>query len=266
MARQFLNERDLFRRKTSLTAMTTIPPNQSLYVRNLDEHVHKEELRRSLYYLFSQHGQVIDVVALKSMKMRGQAFVVFREIASATSAMRSLQGFPLYSKSLEDPVSIAYAKSKSNAVKIREGAYLGAGKPPSAAAPAIAAGPATPSGTKRPHDGDEEDGDAKRVRNEDGTEEQGETAGDEEGAGPTTENPPNRILFLSNLPTSVSEDMLAMLFQQYAGFKEVRLVPGKTGIAFVEYETDIQADTAKTVLNGFKLAPTVSMGVEFAKI
>ncbi|KAI8920287.1 U2 small nuclear ribonucleoprotein B''-like protein [Powellomyces hirtus] len=230
--------------------MTTIPPNQSLYVRNLDEHVHKEELRRSLYYLFSQHGQVIDVVALKSMKMRGQAFVVFREIASATSAMRSLQGFPLYSKSL----SITYAKSKSNAVKIREGAYLGAGRPPSATAPAVAAGPAAPSGTKRPHDGDEEDGDAKRVRNED------------EGAGPTTENPPNRILFLSNLPTSVSEDMLAMLFQQYAGFKEVRLVPGKTGIAFVEYETDIQADTAKTVLNGFKLAPTVSMGVEFAKI
>lgn len=30
--------------------------------------------------------------------MRGQAFVVFKDIASATNALRSMQGFPFYDK------------------------------------------------------------------------------------------------------------------------------------------------------------------------
>lgn len=30
--------------------------------------------------------------------MRGQAFVVFKEISSATTAIRSMQGFPFYDK------------------------------------------------------------------------------------------------------------------------------------------------------------------------
>ena len=30
--------------------------------------------------------------------MRGQAFVVFKEIASATNALRAMQGFPFYDR------------------------------------------------------------------------------------------------------------------------------------------------------------------------
>lgn len=30
--------------------------------------------------------------------MRGQAFVIFKEIGSATNALRSMQGFPFYDK------------------------------------------------------------------------------------------------------------------------------------------------------------------------
>lgn len=56
------------------------------------------ELKRSLYALFSQFGQIIDIVAMKTMKMRGQAFVVFKELAAATNALRQLQGFPFYNK------------------------------------------------------------------------------------------------------------------------------------------------------------------------
>ena len=56
------------------------------------------ELKRSLYAIFSQFGPILDIVALKTLKMRGQAFVVFRDIASATSALRSMQGFPFYDK------------------------------------------------------------------------------------------------------------------------------------------------------------------------
>ena len=48
----------------------------------MNEKIKKEDLRKSLYVLMSQFGQVLDIVALKTMKMRGQAFVVFKEIRS----------------------------------------------------------------------------------------------------------------------------------------------------------------------------------------
>ena len=56
------------------------------------------ELKRSLYALFSQFGQIVDIVAMKTSKMRGQAFVVFKELAASTNALRQLQGFPFYNK------------------------------------------------------------------------------------------------------------------------------------------------------------------------
>jgi hypothetical protein len=42
---------------------------------------------------------------------------------------------------------------------------------------------------------------------------------------------PNSILFVQNL----SHDVTEMLFCQYPGFKEVRMIEAKPGIAFVEY-------------------------------
>lgn len=46
--------------------------------------------------LFSTYGPVLDVVALKTMKMRGQAFIVFRDIQTSSQAMRALQGFDFF--------------------------------------------------------------------------------------------------------------------------------------------------------------------------
>jgi RNA recognition motif-containing protein len=40
----------------------------------------------------------MDIVAMKTLKMRGQAFVIFKEIQSAANAVRALQGFPLFDK------------------------------------------------------------------------------------------------------------------------------------------------------------------------
>ena len=56
------------------------------------------ELKKSLYAVFSQFGVILDIVALKTLKMRGQAFVVFKDISSATQAKNSMQGFPFYNK------------------------------------------------------------------------------------------------------------------------------------------------------------------------
>lgn len=75
-----------------------IRPNNTIYINNLNEKVKKEELKKSLYAIFSQFGQILDIVALKTLKMRGQAFVIFKEIQSSTNALRSMQGFPFYDK------------------------------------------------------------------------------------------------------------------------------------------------------------------------
>lgn len=56
------------------------------------------DLKKSLYAIFSQFGQILDIVAMKGMKMNGQAFVIFKDITSSTNALRAMQGFPFYDK------------------------------------------------------------------------------------------------------------------------------------------------------------------------
>uniref|UniRef100_A0A3Q2W8K8 Small nuclear ribonucleoprotein polypeptide B2 n=1 Tax=Haplochromis burtoni TaxID=8153 RepID=A0A3Q2W8K8_HAPBU len=96
-----------------------IRPNHTIYINNINDKIKKEELKRSLYALFSQFGQVIDIVAMKTMKMRGQAFVIFKELAAATNALRQLQGFPFYNK----PMRIQYAKTDSEVIAKVKGSY-----------------------------------------------------------------------------------------------------------------------------------------------
>ncbi|KAJ8299035.1 hypothetical protein KUTeg_023095 [Tegillarca granosa] len=72
------------------------------------------------------------------------------------------------------------------------------------------------------------------------------------------EQPPNQILFLTNLPEETNE----MIFP---GFKEVRLVPGRHDIAFVEFENEVQSAAAKDALQGFKITPSNAMKISFAK-
>lgn len=85
-------------------------------------------------------------------------------------------------------------------------------------------------------------------------------------ANPTMlEQPPNNILFLTNLPPETEETMVQVLFAQFGGFKEVRLVPGRHDIAFVEFENEYLAGVAKEALQGFKITPTNAMKITFAK-
>lgn len=72
-----------------------------LYVTNLpSSKIQKNDLKTALYMLFSTYGPVLDVVCLKTAKMRGQAHVVFRDIQAATQAMRSLEGFVFLGQAL----------------------------------------------------------------------------------------------------------------------------------------------------------------------
>lgn len=75
-------------------------PNQTLYCSNLPDKLQKADLRRSLYMLFSTYGPVLDIIALKTPKMRGQAHIVFRDIQASTQALRALQGFEFFGKEM----------------------------------------------------------------------------------------------------------------------------------------------------------------------
>ena len=72
----------------------------------------KVEVLRQIYTLASTYGKVIDIMVSKAPKLRGQAFVTFKEIADATSAIKRLQGFPFYDK----PLRVAFARREGTMI------------------------------------------------------------------------------------------------------------------------------------------------------
>ncbi|RXN01555.1 U2 small nuclear ribonucleoprotein B [Acipenser ruthenus] len=174
------------------------------------------------------------------MKMRGQAFVVFKELASATNALRQIQGFPFYNKAMR----IQYAKTDSDVISKMRGTFGDKDKKKDKKKKAQEQ---AASAAKKP---------AQGSTNVQTTSSQNQQAPD---------NPPNYILFLNNLPEETNEMMLSMLFNQFPGFKEVRLVPGRHDIAFVEFESEGQAGTARDALQGFRITSSNAMKITYAK-
>ncbi|XP_011021009.1 PREDICTED: U2 small nuclear ribonucleoprotein B'' 2-like [Populus euphratica] len=227
-----------------------IPPNQTIYVKNLNEKVKKEELKRSLYCLFSQYGRILDVVALKTAKLRGQAWVVFSEVTAASNAVRQMQGFPFYDK----PMRIQYAKTMSDCITEAEGVYdPNAKKKKKNEEKAERKKRAEESQQSAPANGKPAESNGGQTSFRQGNQGAQETA------------PPNNILFIQNLPHETTSMMLQVLFQQYPGFREVRMIEAKPGIAFVEFEDDVQSSMAMQALQGFKITPQNPMAVTYAK-
>jgi len=74
----------------------------------------------------------------------------------------------------------------------------------------------------------------------------------------------NAILFLEGLPEATTAAMLTLLFKQFPGFVEVRMVEAKPGIAFVEFESELHSGGALAGLNGFKISQTHSLHITYA--
>jgi U2 small nuclear ribonucleoprotein B'' len=60
--------------------------------------------------LFEAYGQISQIVCKKNNRMRGQAFVVFREVNQAVMAKNSLNGYPIFGKAMK--VEFARKRSK----------------------------------------------------------------------------------------------------------------------------------------------------------
>jgi len=241
-----------------------LPPNQTLYVNNLNDKINTETLKKSLREVFAAFGGIIDIIAMKSLKRRGQAWIIFKEIPSATNALKSLQGFPFYNK----PMRINYGKTKSDAVAKADGTYverpkkivkredLRKGK---TAAPTVTPVvepkkivPAQPPATQ------------KSIQDRIGW--NPNQTGREQPASmrPQGAAQPNRTLFVENLPPEATDTMLSMLFRQYPGLQEVRLIPGRN-VAFVDYQNEYQAGMATQGLQGFAMTPEVKLQLSYAR-
>jgi len=252
-------------------ASSSNQPNTTLYINNLNDKVNKDELRIQLYALFTTYGKVIDIVASKSQQMRGQAFLVFTDLAGATSAMRACAGMMFYDK----PLRIDYAKSKSYATLRREDPLF---VPPTAAnASAFAT-----QNAKRQRDDEVTTGErhAKREKAEEDEEEM--EIDDEEEAPqhnvntstaplPPSVQHPSARLFCSNLPEEVTDDVLSVLFQQYQGFQSTHVTWSPTvntsgarvKMAQVLFESPDLASAAKVALDGFTLKKGWVMSVVY---
>uniref|UniRef100_A0A2K5EL21 U1 small nuclear ribonucleoprotein A n=1 Tax=Aotus nancymaae TaxID=37293 RepID=A0A2K5EL21_AOTNA len=250
-------------------------PNHTIYINNLNQKIKKDELKKSLYAIFSQFGQILGILVSRSLKMRGQAFVIFKEVSSATKALRSMQGFPFYDK----PMRIQYAKTDSDIIAKMKGTFVERdrkrekGKPKSqetpaakkavqggAAAPVVGAvqGPPPympPPGMIPPP------GLAPGQIPPGAMPSQQLMPGQMPPAQPLSENPPNHILFLTNLPEETNELMLSMLFNQFPGFKEVVW----HDVAFLQFDNEVQAGAARDALQDFKITQNNAMKISFAE-
>lgn len=253
--------------------MGALPPNQTLYVNNLNDKINPETLKKSLREVFAAFGSIMDIIAMKSLKRRGQAWIIFKEVSSANNALRSLQGFPFYNK----PMRLNFAKTKSDAVARADGTYVERAKrtvkrevarkaQPEAVAyqqPQFAV-PQQQVPVQQVQAPAQPQLSSAQIQARIGWNPQQAPAAlarQESAQGPA---PPNRTLFVENLPQEANDTMLAMLFRQYPGFQEVRLIPGRN-VAFVDYQNEYQSGMAMQGLQGFAMTPEVKLKLSYAR-
>jgi len=72
---------------------------------------------------------------------------------------------------------------------------------------------------------------------------------------------PSPVLLAKELPDEVTSVMLEMLFRQYGGYKEVKMVD--KGTATIEFGNETEATTALKGLNGFKLTTSATLDLTY---
>lgn len=241
------------------TIGTNLLTHRRVYVKNLEERIKIDELKSALSEIFSEYGDIIDLVAKTNLKAKGQAFIVFDNPESAAKAIEEVNGFELFDK----PMHLDFARTRSDATVLQEEGEAGlerwkrgrlAEKERRQAMeanqqqkllkrPAVAV--TGPGGAG----GDAAGRPAKTVKGA-GLKSSGANAA---AVIPDEYLPPNKTLFIRDLPDSYDADGLSRIFSRFEGFKEVRMVPGRKGIAFVEYEAEAGAISAKEATAGMQL-------------
>lgn len=235
-------------------------PNNTLYCQNLNERIPLRLLKEYLQKEMSKYGTVLVVMARKSLSMRGQAFVVFEELKSAIAALESLQSTKLFSKRM----IIKFANYKSHIISHKDGTFEIEERRRKSAVEQKGS-----NSTKRI---------LRRVQIRNilcgnpvsmVAAEVSKTTSLFKTISPTTTssslNIPmspssstsayvanmddpliNKILFIEDIPESFRGGRRALesVFEVFTGFVEVRTIPNRPKLAFVEYESEQKAAMA----------------------
>ncbi|GAA5983827.1 hypothetical protein JCM5350_007562 [Sporobolomyces pararoseus] len=220
-----------------------------LYVNNLNERIKLDIMKQSLKVLFKEYGSVLGVTAHRNLRMRGQAFVTLDTKEAAAKAVKEVQKFPLYGK----PMQLAFARTESDAlVKKRHPEDMDHHKE---------------ERLKRKKESRRDNPIRQKfLAKQEATRKAHETAlRTGQPAAPTPAAParrivqipdeylpPNKILFVQNLPDDTTKESLESLFKPYPNLIEVRTIPGRRNIAFVEFTDEASSAVAREALHNMK--------------
>lgn len=247
-------------------------------MQNLEERVKIQQLSETLKSLFSEFGTVIDIIAKKDLKAKGQAFIVYDDPGSATDAIVELQGFELFDK----PMRLSLAKTRSDRyIEMNSSSkayeyhrknrlaekgiclfkymsiWLISRHGPQCGLTHLekrVASEAADNERRSKRDlGQITNSRPSKLSKPTGLKATGPVASQ---VVPDEYLPPNKILFLQQIPVDCDVDALGAIYSRFEGFREIRVVPGRRGLAFVEYDSEQGAIAARESTSGMKLGDT----------
>lgn len=212
--------------------------HHTLYVNNINDLISRKKLAYVLNHLFSQFGAVAEVRIRKSLKMKGQAFVTYKEFDACQKAIEMLQGKSVFKK----PIRIGFAKTGSDTFLRLSG------------------------NTKELENRKETR--EKKLRDAEAAVSQ--TQNSKETLANTSELteaqlkqwkllPPNKVLLLQNLSQEkLNNEMLVDAFGSYAGFEKVRLISFRK-LAFIDFELEAFATSCLALIDNKSVFGTESL-------
>ncbi|GAW27163.1 putative RNA recognition domain-containing protein [Rosellinia necatrix] len=206
--------------------------------------------------VFSDYGNIIDIVAKTNLKAKGQAFIVFDKQESALQAIERVQGFELFDKpcsSRSPDAQRATVSSTGNQGRVRAAPGGGVSERPRGGGRTEAA--QTPGRRRAVSRGEPADeGGARRGP-------QGRRRPGGHTVVPDEYLPPTRSV-RAEPADDYDIEALTGIFGRFEGFREVPSRAGRKGIAFIEYEAEAGAITAKENTAGM----AVGDGNKFIKV
>ena len=198
-------------------------PSHTCYINHINEKIKPLQLKSMLYDSFCKFGEILDVSVKKSLKTRGQGWVTFSTVDSATKAVEALDQTYFLGKTSdgERPVQVNFSRNKAHVLAKMDGTFV----------------------QRNVHAGSHK----KRKR---GATEDAVTKHDGNGRVKkmTREQlPAHSTLLLQNIETEVSQETLESMFSSQKGLKKIRYIPMRH-VAFVDFvDVDSAVDALKKI-------------------
>ncbi|QBM87554.1 RNA recognition RRM, RBD, or RNP domain [Metschnikowia aff. pulcherrima] len=192
----------------------------TLYVNNINEKIAVNKIKYVLTKLFERYGTVVGVHTPKNLKMKGQAFVTYKEPKSCEKAMLKLEGRPVFKK----PIHVTYAQQPSDEERGLKGDSEGISQRKTAKKARILA----------------EEEEKKRMQ-QNAKSLLMPTQLLKAQAKQWRLLPPNSVLLLQNVDDSMLEAaFIESKFNVFAGFQKIRLIKFRK-LAFVDFDLEAAA-------------------------